>query len=212
MSVPDIPDQLELAVGVPLVDEDASVQAADNEQRVLLEEDDPHDALILELVVLPRLHFLQEVPRLAAVLPHKARRVAHEKLPTLIAKLSGSDMRLMLVIVEFGEDLLEGASDEVVDADVVGGEQKDGVGARADPEVEDGVELVDLLRLLFEGRGSELGDLLLADQALGEFGDYLQPGGVYEVFLAVYDLDCLEFAEVPDAHAELVVEGENVRE
>lgn len=57
-----------------------------------------------------------------------------------------------------------------------------------------------------------MGDLLLADEAFGELGDDLEAGGVDEVLLAVDDLDGGEGAEVPDAHAELVVEGEDVGE
>ena len=74
------------------------------------------------------------------------------------------------------------------------------------------MELSDIFGFLLEGGSSELGDLLLADQALGELRDYLEAGGVDEVLLAVYYLDRRERAEVPDAHAELVVEGEDVWE
>jgi hypothetical protein len=73
------------------------------------------------------------------------------------------------------------------------------------------MEFVDLFGLCLERGGSELCYFLLADEALGELGDDLELGGIYEVLLAVDDLDSLKVPEIPDAHVELIVKGEDIR-
>ena len=179
---------------------------------MLLEEDYPYDPLIFILALLSWIDALQELPSFTAILPHEASGIANKKFPTLIAKLAGSDIGIIAILVELSEHFFQASSDMIIHSHIVGGEYEDVVAEGADPEVEDGVELVDLSGFLLEGGSSELGDLFLADQALGELRDYLEARGVDEVLLAVYYLDCRQRAEVPDAHAELVVEGEDVRE
>ena len=179
---------------------------------MLLEEDYPYNTLVLILALLSRIDALEKLPSFTAVLPHEPSGIPNKELPTLIPKLAGSDIGIVAILVQLSEHLFQASSDMIIHSHVVGGEYEDVVAEGADPEVEDGVELVNLSGFLLEGGGSELGDLLLADQALGELRDYLEAGGVDEVLLAVYYLDRRERAEVPDAHAQLVVEGEDVRE
>lgn len=112
---------------------------------MLLEEDNADNGLVLILVILPWLDLLQELSCIAAVLPDEARCIPHKELPALVSELAGSNVGVVAGLVEFGEDLLEGACDVIVDADVVGGEEEDVVGHRADLEVEDNVKLVNLL-------------------------------------------------------------------
>ena len=179
---------------------------------MLLEEDYPYNTLVLILALLSRIDALEKLPSFTAILPHEPSCIPNKELPTLIPKLAGSDIGIVAILVQLSEHFFQASSDMIIHSHVVGGEYEDVVAEGADPEVEDGVELVNLSGFLLEGGGSELGDLLLADQALGELRDYLEAGGVDEVLLAVYYLDCRERPEVPDAHAQLVVEGEDVRE
>lgn len=65
------------------------------------------------------------------------------------------------------------------------------------------MERIDLFGFFLERGRSELGDFLLAYQALGELRGYLEARGV-EVLLPVYYPDCRQCAEVPDAHAQLL--------
>ena len=73
------------------------------------------------------------------------------------------------------------------------------------------MELVYLSGFFLEGWSTELGYLFLTNQTLRELGDYFEARGVYEVFLAVYHLNCDEFSEIPNSHGKLIVEGKNVR-
>ncbi len=111
---------------------------------MLFEEDDANDAFVFVLALLPRVDALQKLPSFAAVLPHEPSRISNEELPALIPELASSDIGIIAILIELREHLLQTASDLVVDPHVVGGEDEDVVAEGADPEVEDGVELVDL--------------------------------------------------------------------
>jgi hypothetical protein len=55
----------------------------------------------------------------------------------------------------------------IIDSDIIGSEDKDVITEWADSEIENSMELIDFSWFFLEGGSSELGDLLLADQALG---------------------------------------------
>jgi hypothetical protein len=99
MRLPHVSYDLELTLRVPLVDHDPAVKCAYQQQTVFFEEDDPDDSLILILVVLARRDLLQEVPRLAAVLPHEPPGVPYKELPTLVPELARTDIGVIAVLV-----------------------------------------------------------------------------------------------------------------
>lgn len=163
MGVADVADQLELGLGVAFVDQDASVQRADEQQRVLFQEDYADYGLVVALVVIARFHVLQELSSLAAVLADEAGSIAYEEFAAFVSEFGGGDVCVVGVFVEASEYFLECARDEVVDAYVCGGEEEEGVGGGCDAEVEDGVELVDFFAFLVEGGRAELCDAFFAD-------------------------------------------------
>lgn len=167
MCLPHVPHDVELTLRVTLVYHDAAVEGSHDEQTVLFEEEQTDDCFVLVVVVRPRLHFLQELPSLAAVLTDKATRVSHKELPSLVAKLTCSDVGLVAAFSETSEHLLQTASDVVVDSHVVGTEQEYPIGEGANSAVKNDLELVDLFRLLFERWRPELSDFLFTHQALG---------------------------------------------
>lgn len=112
---------------------------------MLFQENDLDDGFVFVLIVFARLDFLQEISGLRTVLSDKPCGIAYEKFTAFVAEFSSSNMSVVLVIVKFGENFFEGASHQVIDSNVVGGEQEYGVSVRADPEVKDIVELVYLL-------------------------------------------------------------------
>lgn len=136
MSLPDIPNKLKLALRVPLVDEYPAVEGANNEQGMLFQEYYPNNSFIFVLIVLPRVYFLQKISSLAAVFPHKPSSISHKKFTTFVPELRSSDMSIVLMVMQFGEDLLQGAREQVVDPNVVGSKQEDHVRAGANSEIE----------------------------------------------------------------------------
>lgn len=105
MGLPDISDQLELALGIPLVDEYPSVERANDQKGMLPEEDYPNDAFVFKMIILARVNLLQKLPSFATILSHEAGRIPNEKLPVFVAKLCSSNMGVVLLVVQFGEYL-----------------------------------------------------------------------------------------------------------
>lgn len=125
---PHISDDLEFTLRIPLIDHNPTIESANYKQTVFFEENYADYCLVLVLVVLSRVDLLQEIARLAAVLSHKASGIPYEKLSALVAKLTSSDVGVIVAFVEFGEDLFKGPSDVVVYSDVIGGKEEDIVG------------------------------------------------------------------------------------
>lgn len=97
MGISDVPDYLELALRVTLVNHYPPVQWAHHQQRVLLQENYLHYALVLH--VLLGADVLQEIPGLWVKLTHIARSIPEEELATFISKLSCGYVRLERVLI-----------------------------------------------------------------------------------------------------------------
>ena len=144
MCLSDVSDQLELTFRISFVYHDSSVKRTDNKERMFFEEDNLDDSFVLVLVVFTWVNLLQKLSALTAVFSHKTPCIPDKEFTTFIPKLSSCDVGVMVVLVEFGENLFETACNQVVDPNVVGSKEEHTVHTSTDSKVEYRVELVDL--------------------------------------------------------------------
>jgi hypothetical protein len=158
-----IPDDFELTLWIPLVDHDAPVESADNQQGMFLQKDDSDNGLVFILIVLAGLHLLEKITSFTAILSDEASCIANKELSTFVAELTSSDVGIIAGLVQFGKDLLQRPSDVVVDSHIVGSEKEDVVGHCTYPEVKNNMKFIYLFWFFLKRWSSKLSDLLLTD-------------------------------------------------
>jgi hypothetical protein len=95
---------------------------------VLLQEENFYNGFVFVLIVCSGIDLLQKITGLATILSHEAGCITDEEFSAFIAEFSSRDMSVVTVFVQFCEDFFKGTCDKIIDSDIVGSEEEDGVG------------------------------------------------------------------------------------
>jgi len=119
MSLSQVSNHHELTLGISFIDNNSSIQAADQEQTMFFQKDYFDYSFVLILIVFSRLNILQKLSRFATKLSHISSCISQEELSTFVAKLTCSNIGTMIVFIQFCEYLFERSSRIIINSHVV---------------------------------------------------------------------------------------------
>ena len=109
---------------------------------MFLKKNDPNNPFILILALLSWIDTLQKLPSFTTILPHKSSSIPNKKFPTLIAKLTRSDISVITIFIQLSKHFFQASSNMIIYSYIVRCEYEDIVAEWADSEIEDSVKLI----------------------------------------------------------------------